>query len=342
MKIGILDNDEIFVERLCEMLRKNYDGIDIFVFPGIRKAQIAAREMDLDMLLINAEKNCKSLNLKNIPEHCRVVVLTDHRSEAVSPDIPFDAICKYQSAEAWGIFLENVCTGGLAPLKGGRSHPKDKTGICLFTSASGGQGTTAAALAFAAYMSLQGQRVLYLDAQTVCANCGEVFSEIICKYGFAYEQIIDFCPDSMDITGEKIIRVLEKILSSGQNSTAYNFAVIDMNVDISGNIVVPLIRADKAVFVSNGEKSSNAKLEAFIKVLPRLCSMSGDAIAEKCFILYNRFGKNGSVISPSDIPLGRLGGITLSDNEAEPSELIDTILNEGKEAFKKLSEELYV
>ena len=56
LRLGVLDDDKIFVSRFEKIMRNFYDDKITFLdFPGIKKAQIAAREKMIDVFLIDRE-----------------------------------------------------------------------------------------------------------------------------------------------------------------------------------------------------------------------------------------------------------------------------------------------
>ena len=332
LRLGVLDDDKIFVSRFEKIIRNFYDDKITFLdFPGIKKAQIAAREKLIDIFLIDRERVSETI-VSNIEKNCAVVVLTDDPDYS---DPFFITACKYQSADKWSALFSELCGNGCADLGGGTADtqkPK-KSAFYLFASASGGVGTTSAAAAFCCFLAGRGKPPLYLSGEAFpstkrcfsgkgAGSFDEVLSSLKRKrteLPAAIKKVVSvdsktgiyfFNPgksaaEVFSLSGEEYVEICDAVLNSGIAEAV----VLDMTFDATENIVLPLINADKIVLVTNGTENANDKLLRFAEVVPEICSFSSEKFNEKTYLLYNNFSNESSVIPDTDIVFGKLGGI---------------------------------
>lgn len=333
-----MEKDKTFIERFSHMIRENFEDISVFVFPGIKKAETAAAEMHLDALLIDASFNCKSIE-KNIPEQCRIAILTDSyiSDNQASSGL---AVCKYQGIEQWQKFFDLLNTGTSPASQGG--EPKGvggKSKLCLFCSAIGCAGTTLSAVAFGTYLSIKGKSVLYISAETInsversCKTC-----DTVQKSGMEYDYLdSDFC-----MTGEKDGEYIAEFCREKASLNKYDLLILDMNFAVPEAIVLPFINAERLVLVLSGEDGASYKTRRLMTIIPKLSGVSSNDFYKKALLLYNKFDENGNILRHEDSMIKRLGGIRRRAGNPDFEELITDVLKEDYEVFDRLADELDV
>lgn len=328
IKVGIIDTDSLFVNRLKDAFSKQYPGeFEIMYFPGIKKAQTAAQNVGLDILLLN---DANMLSSNTIPKQCVTALLTENRAAAEESALP--AVCKYQSVDEWRTELLSFCRREPALDLGGQSRAPAKLGkVCLFTSAGGGAGVSAAAAAYCVSLAKRGKSVIYLNFEALSSagtffeghgqyNFDDVIYALRSKK-YSLERIleqaivtdssgVDFIPacrlaaDMFSVTGEEFVKICEAIAALGR----YDLIVADIGFFASENQVLTFLNSEKVVFVTNGTDTVNAKTENLLSALPILCGIERDEADRKTLILYNKFeADTGRLIK--DTGLGKLGGI---------------------------------
>lgn len=289
----------------------------------------------------------------------------------LDPERSYDKLpvyCRYRGAEEWrSKILKAVAeTGGAADktpehaVRGGAV--RDRKGSCriaLFTSAAGGTGTSTAARAFTECCLRHSRHVLYLDLQTFpgrqASRAGDdlytMEDVVLALRGrkYAPDAVLDRAIQSeeeglsyivppaapavlFDMTGEEIVTLLDLVEESGR----FSVIVLDLPFDSSERIVLPFLRADKAVLVSNGTQIANKKTAQLLDTLPSLCTEDSVLLYEKTCLLYNRFRNGESEVLQTEVPL-KLGGVGELDLK-DPEDLAAEVSN--ARAIERLYERL--
>ena len=362
MQIGIFDEDKIFVERFEKIMTRSY-GSKIFItdFPGIKKAQIAAREKLIDIFLIDRVKASKA-TVSNIEKNCAVVVLSD---DPEYTDPFFITACKYQSADKWMALFSGFYGTGCVDMGGGTDlvseNPPEKR-LYLFAAASGGVGTTSAAIAFCLYLARAGKPPLYLSGETFpstkryfSGKGAGSFDDVLYslkrkrtelpaaikdtvsvdkKTGIYFFKPGRSAAEVFSLSGEEYMEICDAAIISGIVETV----VLDMTFESTENIVLPIINADRVITVTNGDPGANDKLIRFAGIVPEICSVSSEKFNEKAYLLYNNFSDASIALSDDDIVFGKLGGIKRLTVNSDDENYIDSLLKEGETAFSRLLE----
>lgn len=362
MNIGMLDDDRIFVTRFREMMNKFYDGeITVLDFPGIKKAQIAAKEKLIDIFLVERDRASGTI-VSNIEKNCAVVVMTDDPEYS---DPIFITVCKYQSADKWLALFSKLYGCGDADSGGGMTLPvkTSEKRFYLFAGASGGVGTTSAAKAFCVFLAKTGHAPLYLSGETFpsAEHCfsgkgNGSFDDILyalkrkrCELPAAIKKAVSvdkktgiyfFKPgksaaEIFSLSGEEYVEICDAVTISGLTKTV----VLDMTFDSTENMVLPIINADRIVVVSNGDINSNDKLKRFSKIVPGICSLPSDDFNKKTYLLYNNFSDDSVAMADTELSFGKLGGITRLKSGCDSETFIDELSELGSSSFSRLLEE---
>ena len=343
LRIGIVDQDEMFVKRLTEGLKKSYpEKLKFLYFSDLNQAQTAAGRMRIHLLLLN---DINDVDSNNIPRQCRIALLRETRESSDTADFP--TVFKYQSIGEWHSTISDLCKENKPSDKGGDDlPPPNKPKICLFTSGSGGVGASVAATAFCKHCCDAQIPAIYMSFETI-PSTSHIFKNDG-NYGFDdilfalrsskcdLEPIIKKCiskddsgiyfvkscrilPDMFSLTGEEIVKICEKI----SDICKYKVIVLDMPFSRNESFVLPYLNSDVTVVVSDGSNIANEKLNTLLETLPVMCGESKEYVYKKTFLLYNRFSTNGGRIIQND-EIGKLGGINKCDFRTE-MELIKKI-----------------
>ena len=90
------------------------------------------------------------------------------------------------------------------------------------------------------------------------------------------------------LTGEDIVKICEMI----RDSENFEYIILDMNFEVSENIVLPFINSNMVILVTDGSEIGNYKTDCFISLLPIMLNSRETDISSKTRILYNRFDRN--------------------------------------------------
>lgn len=341
-RIGILDVDMIFISRLQMAMNNAYpNDFEFIFFSSMKNLHASFEKMNFDLLLINYEYMS---NLKNIPKQTKVVVLTESRGCVVESGHP--TVCKYQSVEEWHSFLGNICMERNPLEESGKDFSTFTHGkMCLFTSASGGVGTSSAAAAFCLSATSRGLSTIYLNFESIPStsyffksNSYYDFGDVICalkRDRISLEKVMEkslvldetgvyFISPSkqyvnmQSVSGEDVMTICDCV----QSINSFDLIVVDFNFTGATNIALPFINSVQTVFVTNGDRIVNSKTEELFSIISSTTEMSMDAVCRKSSILYNRFIPGNSEILKSSL-YSKLGGINQMDFSETQSSIVD-------------------
>lgn len=252
-------------------------------------------------------------------------------------DIPL--LCRFRSAEEW----RELLLSEIAALSGetDRAVETGRNGggftgrgvdskVVLFTSAAGGTGASSAARGFAEYCLRHGRHVLLLDLQTFPDHHGtpgdDLYSledVLLSMRGLRYapDAVLEraFLPEEegpttirppsnpgvlFDMTGEEIVTIVDHI----RELHRYSPIILDMTFDASERAILPILKAERTVLVSNGTQIANEKTKQLLDHLPAFCREDSLSLYERVCLLYNRFPKGEGVLLKTETPY-KLGGI---------------------------------
>lgn len=352
MRVGIISELVPFTERFSTALGNvNREDYQILTFQDLLQARTAEENHQIDILLCDERLYTSGA----VEFQCPLILLVEKKqNERTEGSISY--ICRYKNIQEWNDILQKHKQNP------SQMRKKKKEGrMVLFTSGSGGTGSTTAAAAFAMYCVKKRWKPVYLNFEPVSSIPilfhGEgIYGLDECLYsirsnryefhtliqqalqkdisGVRFLQPCKAPQDALSITGEEIVELCGKILEEPQA----DILILDVKPDPSMNIVLPLLASHKIVMVSNGEYIANKKTEEFFKMIPSITNMSPIEVQEKTLLLYNRFRQDsGQVLK--DVSVGKLGGINLR-KENEPEVLAETLSK--LEPFQRLGEQLYV
>lgn len=319
-KIGIVDGEKSFVNRFKEAMEEQYGNeLTILHFESMSSAIVAAKKYGLSALLVGKESDeSENYRIPDFPEETAMIYLCEFRSEeSCSPD--YRKVCKYSNIDRWyEIISETVLKSKKERIIEYRENRKKEKSckLCLFTSGAGGSGTSTAAAAFSIYCAGKGHKTCYLNFETInsthryfesdesihdfedviCALRSEKYhAETLMRTVFVEDPVnrvnsIRGCrvqSDTFSLTGEDIINICEMV----RDTELFEYIVLDMNFEVSENIVLPFINSDMTVVVSDGTMAGNDKTDSFLSMLPVIVNAREEDIIRKTRILYNRFDR---------------------------------------------------
>ena len=336
MKYGIVTQTEEFMGRLTEALGiLEPEKYTFFAFPNIEKAKTAARKKQINGILCDLEL-AGNEDLEDCP--VPLLLLTETKEEE-NPDLPAPRYCKYRTCRDWNQLLQDH-----KDMRPPVIEKRELKNMILFTSAAGGTGTSTAALAFAQYCAKHRCRVVYLcfdaiNMQSSILSPESMFGmddylsavrndqydlralikRIIVRDEETGIYTVPPCKmpqDTMCMSGEEITELCRQVSGTMQDG----IIVVDMKMDSSRNFALPAIMAQYIVLVLDGEQIANQKTMAWYRIFPNITDITRDELNHKTRMLYNRYRqKSGELIR--DLPLGKLGGINLRD-ENDPKKLV--------------------
>ena len=351
MKIGVVTDMPVFLERLQSGLNLDAPGqYQLLPFPDLARAAAALKNNQITLILCDCRywerHSAYDLTSENI-----FYLVETAAEEKRDTDPP--RICRYHSVPEWKTLFSRE----------GKSHLTwngSQGQICVFTSGSGGTGCSTAAAAFAVHCAEHGKKPVYLNFEV--ENSTPFFFQGEALYGmeeclfamrsgrFSIDSLLASClitdrsgvrflqpcrtmQDALTISGEEVMELTDQIAEKNKGPI-----ILDVKLDSSRRLILPVIACTKLIYVADGEEISNWKTQELIHMMPSLCDLPKEQLLQKSCLLYNRFRKGVGTLLEKD-GMERLGGIPLQ-NTADPRKLLEDL--PGFDVFSRLREALYV
>lgn len=350
IKIAILENDKLYLERLMLHFSKYYaDKLEVYTYSQPESLAADIGNVHFEVLLA-AEQFGKKL--PELPENLGLIYLVEQNDIEKIEDV--SVVGKYQKPEQ--IYRQIL---GIYSMKMDKKFSKKNAGnmschLYMVTSPAGGSGTSTIAVALAKYLAQNGKKVLYFSLEKNGVSdlffdtTGQTgFSEIIyllksrkANIALRAESIVQHdgsgvyyfeqCRNILDmeeLNKEDIINLVNEICMLSD----YEYVVIDMQMSFVESHLYIAERADMILTVCDGSAIGLKKLEQFVKAVEIVDKQQAKSIKARMNLLYNKFSsKNGVLYQDEQIPV--LGGIQKIEGVDEKA-VVDQIV--AKQLFTK-------
>lgn len=351
IKVALLDDDKNYLNRLSSVFSNNFsDKLEIYSFSN---AEVAVSELSKNKINVFLASETFDIDVDSLPSGCGFAYFVS--ATGVETLRNQKTICRFQKAELifkeiLGIYSENVSDSISIKFEG-----DGNASLVTFVSASGGVGTSTAAVACAKKIAKCGKKVLYINlemfgnADNYFSGAGQfdlsnvIFSlkskksasvlkmESYVKQdssGVYFYSSPKMALDVIDLTADDI----ENLISSIKTVGAYEYIVVDTDFSFSPTAIKLLEMSQCTVFVSDGSDVSNEKFIRAYQSLEVYEQQKEIDILSKLALLYNKFSsKTGKVID--DRSIKSLGGMRILAN-AENSQIVDAMMQE--DIFNKI------
>lgn len=327
IRLVLLDKDEKYLNRLSSAFSSRDDySTEIYSFTDFEQAMSALEKVGNCVFIASDRFDIDS---KSIPESVCHAWFTENRS--VLEYKGRAAICKFQKAD--NIFREilSVFSGSPSEIGDNGSHTgtHSEAKVYGFFSCSGGSGASTAAAACALRFTSMGKKALYLNLERFGTSSIFFRSESRTRIGDLIYAIkskrtnlslrlksavmqsedgvffIESCtaaPEVMEITAEDI----DMLLTQLKNMNGFDYIIVDSDLLLEGAPLELMRQATANILVSNGEYTSNVKLER-INAAMNIIAVRDEISFPQTWLLYNRFSSK-SGIAHKNIDLAVLGG----------------------------------
>ena len=341
IKLAILDKDTNYLGRIVSAFGTRYaDKFEIYSFTDETIALTNIASAKIDVLLADDAFN---IDVGTLPTKCAFAYLVD--SMDIDTLNGHQTICKFQRADLiykqiLSVYSENA--GNVTGIKLG----DESTKIILFTSASGGSGSSTMAAACAAHFATQNKRTLYLNLEKF-GSSDAIFSaegqfdmsDIIFAlkskkanlqlklescvkqdhrgvYFFSQTKI---ALDMLELNTEDILQLISELKLSG----SYDYIVLDAEFGLDKNTLEIYRKAHAIVWVGDGSETSNAKTERAYIALATMEQNSDVPLTNRVSLVYNKFSnKTGFTIG--EIGLKTIGGAPRYEHATE-EQIVDQL-----------------
>jgi len=326
IKVAVLEHDEVYLDRLISVFNVKYaDKLEIYSFTDRAVALRALKEKKIDVFLADERFTVEEAEL---PPGCGFAYLVE--AADIEEIKNTAAVCKFQKAEMLyrrilGLFSEKAAaiTGVHMDAQGGRT--------LAFVSAGGGAGSSTAAAACAMRFSQKGKRVLYLNLESFGSadvffhgdgnsGLGDVIYAVKSRKGnlaMKLESAVKrdesgvffYSPTKMALDIEELsCEEARQVIGVLRLSGAYEVIILDLDLSMDKDFLALLEECHTVVFVADGSRVSNGKLERAIDSLRVIEQQSDRKILMRSGLLYNRFSSQTSQ-KPMVEGLKEFGGI---------------------------------
>ncbi len=334
IRLGLLDNNQKYVSKILAYFNSRYsDDLEVYVFSNQEGFSQFIRNKQIDVLLANPELVTPEVAF---PKSISVGYLAE--SADIETIYGVEAVCRYQKADL--IYKEIVNLYAELDRKYTYKAGKQNTHMLALFGASGGVGTTTAAICCAEALAMAGKTVLYLnleqngvtddylygegtmtmtdvlyavkskyvetgDADAVKArkaNLGLKFNSIVRQ---DESQVYFFEPfavllDAMSMKQDDILEIVRVLMESG----IYEHIVLDLGSYLDGWRKTLMNESERIFIVSSGTNISNSKLLRLINAIEIEDSQKDTRVLSKVNIFYNRFGSDSAdAVCAQDIPV---------------------------------------
>ncbi len=325
IRVAILEKDAVYMERFVSSFGSKYaDKIEIYSFSDYKLAVSNLENSKIDVFLANDDFN---VDINEIPKRCGFGYLVE------SSDIELlneqRAICKFQKTDLIYREILNIFSEKESMISGFKIN-KDGGKILLFTSVSGGTGTSTLAASCALNFGAMNKKVLYLNLEEFGSSDMFFFSEgQYCMSDIIYnlkskksnlplkiESIIKqdirnvaffsqpkTALDLLELDVEDIVLLINTLISVCR----YEYVIVDMPLKIEKKYLDFYRLIDDIIVVGDGSDISNSKISSAYSALQIKEQEWDVSLTKKMVLIYNKFSnKTGNTIDTID--LKNIGG----------------------------------
>lgn len=325
IKIAILEKDQGYLGRIVPVFSTRYgDKLEVYSFTDPQVAMSTLDPAKIDVLLAS---DSFDIDISCLPKRCSFAYLVD--SVGVDTVKSQKAICKFQKAELIYKQILSIYSEKAGSLFG-LSRGNENTHIFIFSSPSGGTGTSTMAAACARYFAFSGKRTLYLNLEKF--GSADVFfsadgqfdiSDVIyalkskkTNLAFKLESCVKQDPSGVYFYSQSKValdmlelRCEDKmlLLSELRSGNSYDYIVVDMDFEMNEETLKIYRQAHEIIWVGDGSEISNEKISRAFAALSIKEERADLPLINRIALLYNKFSnKSGGAIE--GLPLKNIGG----------------------------------
>lgn len=326
IKLAILEKDVNYLNRIVTVFSTKYaDNFEIYSFTDPQVALSSLDNAKIDVLLAS---DAFEIDVAGLPKRCGFAYFVD--SADIDTENDQKAICKFQKADLiykqiLSVYSEKA--GSISGLKFG----DDTTKICMFTSPSGGAGTSTMAAAAALRFASQNKKTLYLSLEkfgspdTFFEGEGQFdMSDIIFALkskkanlplklescvkqdprGVNFYSQTKLALDMLELGYEEIERLISELKLIG----SYDYIVVDFDFDINKDAIKICKLAHSVIWVGDGSPASNAKIFRAYNAITTLEDKADLPLNSRIALIYNKFSNKTSKALDEELGLKNIGG----------------------------------
>lgn len=320
IKLAILEKDQSYLSRIVSVFSTKYaDKFEIYSFTDLDVALSVLDGAKIDVLVAN---DAFEIDVNALPKRCGFAYFVDAADIAMENDQR--AICKFQKAELiykqiLSVYSEKA--GSISGLHLGDDSAK----ILVFTSPSGGAGSSTMAAAAAIHFATQGKKTLYLNLEkfgssdvffaaegqfdmtdivyslkSKKANLGLKLESCVKqdKTGVCFYSQTKVPMDMLELNADDIERLISEIKLTG----SYDYIILDVDFGMGKNSLKIWRQAHGVVWTGDGSEISNTKIYRAFQALTIMEQNADLPLTSRISLIYNKFSnKTGKALEESGL-----------------------------------------
>lgn len=325
IKIAILENDQSYLNRIVTVFSTKYsDKFQIYSFTNLETALSVLESEKIEVLIAN---DSFDVDVAQLPRRCAFAYFVD--SKDVETHNNQRAISKFQKAEMIYKQILSIYSENAGSTNGLKLH-QDSCELIIFTSPSGGVGTSTMAAACARNFAAKGKRTLYLNLEMFGSadvffsaegqfNMSDIIFALKSKKanltmklessvkqdvsGVFFFSQTNVALDMLELNTEEKIRLLQEI----KLTDSYDYLILDVDFSLLKDFTDIYKLSNNIVFVGDGSEISNMKI---FRAYNALCAMEDGAeetLADRIILIYNKFSNKTSQ-ALMDVDIRNIGG----------------------------------
>lgn len=309
IRLAILDRDQDYLSRFTAVFGTKF--ADTYEVHSFTDAAIAIGALDANKIDVFIADDAFDIDASVLPRRCSFAYLVD--SNGVDSVKGQRAICRFQRSDLIDKQIKNIYSENPAVTRSGLIAENRATNVLIFSSPSGGAGTSSATAACALHFASAGRRALYLNLEKF--GCADVFfsgdlafgmSDVIYALrsgktnlsmklascvkqdmtGVYFYSQAKSALDMFELTDSDIIRLMNELIASG----LYDYIIIDMDFGIGEEYLRICRQANILVWVGDGSETSNAKIQRAYQALVIKEQNDDESFLDRICLFYNKFG----------------------------------------------------
>lgn len=342
IKLAIIDKNIEYVEKITSKLLYEYsDNLELYSITEVDALREVIDREKIDIVLVSNEFD---INLLSIPKKCVSVYLVD--KDGIEYFNEKRAICRYQKIEILYKQILNIYSDFIGNVLQ-KVTDNNNTRVVLFSSPSGGVGTSSVAVSYAIRLSKKGKKVLYINLEEFGTT--DIFFESENKFsmtdiiysvtsgsnlfmklesclnqdenGVYFFSVVKVALHMQELSNNDIVRILKEC-----KKFKFDVIILDMNFTLDKKRISLYEYIDSWVWVSDGTEISNRKAQKAYNSVVILEQELKKLLLNKISIIYNRFSNKGAK-SVGDLKVNIAGGIN------------KVVANSAREIINYLSEQ---
>lgn len=337
IRLAVLEKDRIYLNRMAAVFGGKYaDKCEMHGFTDLEEAMAALERSAIDVLLANANFD---IDVNAIPKRCGFAYLVESADIDTVKDQP--AISKFQMADQIYKQVQMVYSDHASHIGFKMDGVSART--ILFTSVSGGVGSSTLAAACARHFAAMGKKVMYLNLEKFGVpdhffqgqgqyTMSDVIFAVKSKKpnlniklqscvrqdhsGVRFFAQAPIALDMMELKNEDITTLLETLQRTCDNE----YIIVDADFSLEKQTLELMRQMHAIVLVGSGTIESNLKTERAFEALNILEANADLPLSKRMCFMYNMVSsQGGSSIACKDLRI--LGGAP-KYNRTEPEHLL--------------------